>query len=142
MKSQLLNQFFLKNRLFRVFNEDWNQLTFHNLIIQLETKCKQLEIALQQSEEARQKDKMIQKEEIDRINKSFNLRRYFKNSLHQRLCIHPCFSFRGDDGMSKRIVELEESLKKANKELAKKQEIIQELKEKFFQWYSSFAIYI
>ena len=108
-------------------------MTFHNLIIQLETKCKQLEIALQQSEEARQKDKMIQKEEIDRMSKSFNLRRYFKNSLHQKLCIHPSISFRGNDVMSNRIVELEKSLKKANEELAKKQEIIQELKEKFFQ---------
>jgi len=36
--------------------------------------------------------------------------------------------------MSKRIELLDESLKKANKDTAKQQEIVRELKEKFFPW--------
>ena len=39
---------------------------------------------------------------------------------------------RGAGDMSKRIDVLEESLKKANKETKKQQEIVRELKEKFF----------
>ena len=107
-------------------------MTFQNVIIQLERKCKQLKLDLQRSEEARRKDKLIQNEEIDRMRKSISLARYFKNSLHQRLCIHPSVIFRGGDDMSKKFAKLEESLKKANKEEAKNQEIVRELKEKFF----------
>ena len=45
--------------------------------------------------------------------------------------------------MSKKIVELEKSLKKEAEETAKNKEIVKELKEKFFQWIElSFAIYI
>ena len=95
---------------------------------------------LQREKEGRRKDNMIKNEEIDRIKKSVNL----------AIGSNACTSNRGSGDMLKRIDGLEESLKKANnerlsllKKVAKQQEIVQELKEKFFYLKCSlFASYI